>query len=115
MAIQNFCARSSITCWKTVIATLRLPELSAYAYQDKGLANLIVSDSGPGVDDNTRSALFERFHRADTSRNRDTGGSGLGLALVKAMTKAHGGQVEAFKADEGGLGIMIKLRAERPS
>lgn len=84
-------------------------------YQDKGLANLVVRDSGPGVDDNTRLALFERFHRADTSRSRDTGGSGLGLALVKAMTEAHGGQVEAFKADEGGLGIRIKLRVERPS
>jgi len=84
-------------------------------YQEKGLANLIVSDSGPGVDDQTLSALFERFHRADTSRSRDTGGSGLGLALVKAMTEAHGGQVEAFKADEGGLGIRIKLRVERPS
>lgn len=78
-------------------------------YQEKGWANLVISDSGPGVNDDTLAALFERFHRGDPSRSRDSGGSGLGLALVKAMTEAHGGTVEAFHANAGGLGIRIRI------
>lgn len=72
-------------------------------------AILTVSDSGPGVSDDKLALLFDRFSRIDVSRSRDYGGAGLGLALVKAITEAHAGEVSACKASEGGLGIRISL------
>ena len=52
-----------------------------------------VSDNGPGIPDDELSKLFERFWRAEKSRNRATGGTGLGLAIVRQLTEAHGGQI----------------------
>ena len=49
-------------------------------------------DYGPGIDEIDRGRVFERFHRADTSRNRKSGGSGLGLAIVSGILTAHKGQ-----------------------
>jgi two-component system, OmpR family, sensor kinase len=56
-----------------------------------GTAILEVSDDGPGIPAAAQSHLFERFYRADSSRAPSTGSSGLGLAIVAAVTKAHGG------------------------
>jgi two-component system OmpR family sensor kinase len=53
---------------------------------------LRVADDGPGIPDELRARVFERFTRADASRTRDSGGAGLGLALVQAIAAAHGGQ-----------------------
>ncbi|GAA1940700.1 sensor histidine kinase [Nocardioides marmoribigeumensis] len=52
---------------------------------------LRVADNGPGIPEELRSRVFERFTRADASRTRDSGGAGLGLALVQAIAAAHGG------------------------
>lgn len=54
---------------------------------------LVVSDDGPGMDDETAAHAFERFYRADPSRSRASGGSGLGLSIVAAIVAAHGGTV----------------------
>ncbi len=72
-------------------------------------AELIVSDTGPDVDDEALSMLFDRFYRVDKSRSRQKGGAGLGLSLVKAFAESHGGQVKAFHASQGGLGISVKI------
>lgn len=72
-------------------------------------AVLTLADSGPGVDDATLAAMFDRFYRADISRSRDSGGAGLGLSLVKAIAQAHGGSVAAFHAPQGGLGMRVTL------
>ena len=79
--------------------------------EGKGVIKLTISDSGPGVDDQTLPVLFDRFIRGDVSRNRETGGSGLGLSLVKAMVSAHDGKVSAFRSDRGGLGIAMQFPA----
>jgi two-component system OmpR family sensor kinase len=50
-----------------------------------------VTDSGPGIPAELQPAVFERFVRGDTSRSRAAGSSGLGLAIVHAVTAAHGG------------------------
>ena len=67
-----------------------------------GTWSLDVSDSGPGVDPALRSRLFERFARADQSREKRTGGAGLGLALAATVAAVHGGRLEL--ADAGPLG-----------
>jgi two-component system OmpR family sensor kinase len=54
-------------------------------------ARLRVADDGPGIPEELRARVFERFTRADSSRTRDSGGAGLGLALVQAIAAAHGG------------------------
>jgi two-component system OmpR family sensor kinase/two-component system sensor histidine kinase BaeS len=54
-----------------------------------------ISDNGPGISNDELPKLFDRFWRAEKSRNRTTGGSGLGLAIVKQLITAHGGQVWA--------------------
>ncbi|TDC71982.1 HAMP domain-containing histidine kinase [Streptomyces hainanensis] len=53
-----------------------------------------VADRGPGLTPEESGRIFDRFHRADTSRTRATGGSGLGLAIVRSLVTAHGGHVE---------------------
>jgi heavy metal sensor kinase len=53
-----------------------------------------VRDEGPGIAPEHRERIFERFYRADAGRSRETGGTGLGLSLVKSTTEAHGGRVE---------------------
>lgn len=69
---------------------------------------LQVADRGPGLPAGCEARVFERFWRADPSRTRSTGGSGLGLAVVKALADAHGGAVEA--RNRRGGGALIELR-----
>jgi two-component system sensor histidine kinase BaeS len=52
-----------------------------------------VSDDGPGVPEEHRGKIFDRFHRADASRSRSTGGAGLGLAIAKELVELHGGSI----------------------
>jgi len=52
-----------------------------------------VSDDGPGVPPEHRDRIFDRFHRADASRSRTTGGAGLGLAIAKELVELHGGTI----------------------
>jgi two-component system OmpR family sensor kinase len=58
-----------------------------------GEAILEVADTGPGLDDEQKALVFERFYRADSARARTTGGSGLGLSIVAALVAAHQGKV----------------------
>ncbi|WP_229811459.1 sensor histidine kinase [Streptosporangium pseudovulgare] len=58
-----------------------------------GPVELAVADDGPGIPEEIRDDLFERFVRADKARSRASGGTGLGLAIVRAVVTAHGGTV----------------------
>ncbi|WP_325132922.1 sensor histidine kinase [Actinomyces weissii] len=66
-----------------------------------------VRDHGPGVTETDAKRVFERFYRADTSRNRETGGSGLGLAIVATIVGAHGGTVRMLTTPGGGATVRM--------
>ncbi len=70
---------------------------------------LEVADEGPGLDEAERDKVFERFWRADGSRDRNGGGSGLGLAIVKRIAVAHGGSVSVQSAPGAGATFAIDL------
>jgi signal transduction histidine kinase len=72
-------------------------------------ATVKVRDHGPGVPEVSLEALFRPFYRLDDSRERKTGGVGLGLAITKQAVTLHGGSVEAANARDGGLEITICL------
>ena len=65
-----------------------------------------ISDQGEGVIEESLEKIFEPFHRLDTSRNRETGGFGLGLSLVKQIVELHKGSVNAFNHPNG---LLVKL------
>lgn len=67
------------------------------------------SDTGPGLSEENRSRAFERFWRADDSRGRRRGGSGLGLSIVKAIAEAHGGDAKILPLGNAGFGIEILI------
>ena len=68
-----------------------------------------VADSGPGLADDDRARVFERFYRSDASRSRASGGVGLGLSIVAAVAESHGGTVSARTGDDGGAVFRIAL------
>lgn len=79
---------------------------------DKGrLAIVKVRDHGPGVPEVSLDALFRPFYRLDDSRERKTGGVGLGLAITKQAVILHGGTVQAANVQDGGLAVTITLPA----
>jgi two-component system, OmpR family, sensor kinase len=74
-----------------------------------GSARLSVADHGPGLSGEEAARVFERFYRADTSRARASGGVGLGLSIVAAVTEAHGGTATAEPTQGGGATFVITL------
>ncbi len=82
----------------------------ARVYADAGSAVIEVDDDGPGIPVEERERVFEPFHRGEPSRSRETGGAGLGLAVVRSIARAHGGDAELDNRAEGGL----RARAHLP-
>jgi len=74
-----------------------------------GRAELTVADHGPGLSEDEARRVFERFYRADDSRARSSGGAGLGLSIVAAVTEAHEGEAEARQTPGGGATFVITL------
>jgi signal transduction histidine kinase len=70
---------------------------------------LVVSDDGPGIPPDRRSAVFQRFTRLDEARSRDAGGAGLGLAIVNEVVQRHDGTIEVTAAPTGGAEFTVTL------
>jgi two-component system OmpR family sensor kinase len=84
-------------------------EIGVGVDRERQVAVLSVIDHGEGIPPQIRDKVFERFWRADSSRNRDTGGSGLGLAIVAAIVHAHKGTVYALETPGGGATFRVEL------
>ena len=68
-----------------------------------------VADRGPGIPPGSREDVFRPFHRLEASRNRETGGSGLGLAVARSIVRRHGGDIALDGRPGGGLVVRIVL------
>ena len=81
-----------------------------------GLVSLAVVDQGQGITSEQQERVFERFYRGDKARSRDTGGSGLGLSIVKHVVADHGGRMNLWSAPGQGSTFTILLpEANRPA
>jgi signal transduction histidine kinase len=76
---------------------------------------LIVDDEGPGIPDAERERVFEPFVRLEASRSSETGGTGLGLTLVKAIAQGHGGAIRLENRPDGGLRAILCLPRDAPA
>ncbi len=81
---------------------------------DGPFARLTITDDGPGLPESERERVFDRFYRAETSRSRDSGGTGLGLPIVRDLLRAHKGTVRLVARPDGadGLRALVLLPRE---
>ena len=70
---------------------------------------ITVEDEGPGIPRGEREKVFEPFYRLESSRNRDTGGVGLGLSVARSIIREHGGDIELANRTGGGLSVRLEL------
>lgn len=78
--------------------------------EEGGMIFVDVDDDGPGIDPATAESMFEPFVRAERSRSRSTGGSGLGLTISRAIARAHGGDVVLHNRATGGLRVTMSFK-----
>jgi signal transduction histidine kinase len=76
---------------------------------DDGAAVVTIDDDGPGIPEADRARVFERFVRLSSSRTRDGGGAGLGLALVQRIAEQHGGTVRVDRSPHSGARLEVRL------
>ncbi|MEO8093807.1 MAG: ATP-binding protein [Pseudolysinimonas sp.] len=74
-----------------------------------GVVEISITDQGVGIPDDERDRVFERFFRVDAARSRNTGGSGLGLSIVKHVVQNHGGDVRVWSQQGRGSTFTIRL------
>lgn len=68
-----------------------------------------VLDNGPGLSDALMQKVFDPFFRAEMSRNRETGGSGLGLSIARNIVRSHGGDIRLSRRSQSGLAMVVEL------
>jgi signal transduction histidine kinase len=71
----------------------------------RSIARLTVEDDGPGIPESERERVFDRFYRVQESRSRQTGGTGLGLPIVRDIVRNHGGRVRLGARNDGAAGL----------
>ncbi len=68
-----------------------------------------IDDDGPGIPEDKREDVFKAFFRLEESRNKETGGVGLGLSIAKDVITSHGGRIELFDSPMGGLRVLVSI------
>lgn len=76
-----------------------------------GTVRLVISDDGPGIPEASLEAVFQPFRRLEDSRNRETGGTGLGLPIARNILRGHGGDVVLANRPGGGIDAIVTLPA----
>ena len=99
-AVRNLVANAARHAGSAVVVTVGRAD---------GRAVVEVADDGPGIPEGERGRVFERFTRLDDARDRDAGGSGLGLSIVRAAVEREGGTVAALAAPGGGALLRVVL------
>jgi len=93
---------------------------NAYKYTNEGSIDIVVTeersqiivsikDTGTGIALDEQPFIFERFYRGEKSRNRKTGGAGIGLTVVKAIVEAHGGKVAVQSTLHQGSEFIVRF------
>ena len=77
--------------------------------EEPGAVVVTIDDDGPGIPETEIERVFAPFVRLEASRNRETGGSGLGLSIARAAARAHGGDITLHNRPEGGLRVRLVL------
>ncbi|MEL0612769.1 ATP-binding protein [Marinomonas arenicola] len=84
-------------------------KLSIVLSREDDMAVVLFEDTPPGVNEEEKNRIFEQFYRVENSRNRATGGRGLGLAICTNIVDGHQGNISAYHSPQGGLGIRIEF------
>lgn len=77
--------------------------------KDEDHVVVVIEDDGPGIPEGEFEKVFAPFYRVEGSRNRETGGTGLGLAVARSAMRAHGGDITLANRPEGGLRITVTM------
>ncbi len=79
------------------------------ARRGEDFIEIVIDDDGPGIPENRRDDVLRPFVRLEVSRNRDTGGSGLGLSIARDVARSHGGDLLLEESPHGGLRVVLRL------
>lgn len=85
------------------------PKVWVNAYEQSDMIVVTVDDNGSGIAEELREEVFRPFYRIEKSRNKATGGLGLGLAIARDIIHAHGGEIFMESSNQGGLRVVIRL------
>ncbi len=79
------------------------------AQRRRNLIEIVIDDDGPGIPAKAREDVFKPFFRLETSRNKATGGAGLGLTIARDVVHSHGGDITLSDSPHGGLRVLVRL------
>jgi len=79
------------------------------AARQNGAVQILIDDNGPGIPEEELEGVFKPFYRLEPSRNRETGGTGLGLTIARDVVRSHGGEIILSRSPMGGLRARVTL------